>query len=166
LLSLIYIQFQIAKPTERYTALLECVPKVLVIPEERITALVTFLSAELTLAFKVNGAILPPWRQAASMMTKWQPRRSLDHAFRPHTQQYVPATINPGAEKRHMQQRKGHQEGNKMGRTSSGSYDDLPTCLRGINPIKIATSRPIQQPQSMEPARIYGGFGSVSLISG
>ena len=134
------------------------------IPEDRITALVTFLSAELTLAFKVNGAVLPPWRQAASMLTKWQPRRSMDHAVRPNTQHFhFPAAINPGAEKRHLQQ-KVHHEGKKVGRTSSGSFDDGKFGW-GISPIKLATSRTIQ-PQAMEPARIYGGFGSKGLVKG
>ncbi|KAG1673074.1 hypothetical protein FOA52_013143 [Chlamydomonas sp. UWO 241] len=71
-------QFEIAKPTPRYTRILSCVPRVLVLPEERVPPLVTFLCAELAGAFKTLGTVVPPWRQAASMLTKWLPRRSLD----------------------------------------------------------------------------------------
>ncbi len=39
---------------------------------------VTFLCAELTAAFKSQNAVLPPWRQAHSMLSKWQPRKSLE----------------------------------------------------------------------------------------
>lgn len=75
-------QFCIAKSTDRYSSLLACIPQVLVIPEQHITPLVTFLCAELSAAFSASNTVLPPWRQATSMLTKWQPRKSIDEARR------------------------------------------------------------------------------------
>lgn len=71
-------QFVIAHPTPRYRAILEFLPQVYVGETPRLTQLVTFLCSEMSLAFKERCAVLPPWRQAASMMSKWQPRKSLD----------------------------------------------------------------------------------------
>lgn len=67
-------QFIIAKPTDRYSSLLACISPVLVIPEEHIAPLVTFLCAEMSSAFKTSNTVIPPWRQASSMLTKWQPQ--------------------------------------------------------------------------------------------
>lgn len=58
-------QFEIAKPTARYTRILGCIPRVLVLPEERCPPLVTFLCAELAVAFKACGTVVPPWRQVS-----------------------------------------------------------------------------------------------------
>ena len=40
--------------------------------------LVDFLCSELAIAFKAEGATLPPWRSADAMLSKWRPRRSVD----------------------------------------------------------------------------------------
>mmetsp|Transcript_25717 Transcript_25717/g.76102 ORF Transcript_25717/g.76102 Transcript_25717/m.76102 type:complete len:327 (-) Transcript_25717:1208-2188(-) len=71
-------QFEIAKPSPRYVRIMNCIPEVLVLPEERCPPLVTFLCAELAVSFKACDTVVPPWRQASSMLSKWLPRRSLD----------------------------------------------------------------------------------------
>lgn len=72
-------QFEIAQPTERYAKLLAAVPAEFVGTEDRISLLVTFLCREISTAFKAHGKTLPPWRQADSMLSKWRPRRSVEH---------------------------------------------------------------------------------------
>ncbi len=67
-------QFEIAKPTPRYAAVLEVLPEVLVLPEVNIVPLVNFLCAEIGLAFRANGSVLPPWRHAGSMLSKVRPQ--------------------------------------------------------------------------------------------
>lgn len=71
-------QFEIAHATPRYAAVLEALPAVYVGPEDRMPALVELLCTEMSLAFKAQNVLLPPWRQAKSMLSKWQPRRSLE----------------------------------------------------------------------------------------
>lgn len=74
-------QFEIAKPTDRYSSLLACIPAGTVcLPEDHVQPLVTFLCAEMSTAFKASNTVLPPWRQVASMLTKWQPRKSIDES--------------------------------------------------------------------------------------
>lgn len=74
-------QFEIAHVTDRYNAILMTVPSVYVGSEDRIGPLVEFLCSEMSLAFSQHQAVLPPWRQANSMLSKWRPRRSLDEHF-------------------------------------------------------------------------------------
>ncbi|KAG2428365.1 hypothetical protein HXX76_010509 [Chlamydomonas incerta] len=71
-------QFIIAKTTSRYSCILGAVPQVFVGPEEHLGLLVQFLCAEMAAAFRQLGSVLPPWRQAASMLSKWAPRKSVD----------------------------------------------------------------------------------------
>ncbi|KAG1670299.1 hypothetical protein FOA52_003649 [Chlamydomonas sp. UWO 241] len=81
-------QFRIAKPTSRYTQVLECVPCVLVLPESQLVQLVHFMCIELANAFKASDAVIPPWRKLSSMLSKWLPRRAGDSAL---------PRANPGA---------------------------------------------------------------------
>eukprot|EP00798_Chlamydomonas_sp_ICE-L_P008128 gene8128-1375_t len=74
-------QFVVAKSTDRYQAFLELIPSCLVMFEDSIAQLVTFLCSEMSAAFQSNDAILPPWRQVDSMLSKWQPRNSIDETF-------------------------------------------------------------------------------------
>lgn len=69
-------QFVIAKATARYCSIIAAVPTVLVAPEDHLPLLVHFLCTEMSLAFRQLGAVLPPWRQASSLLTKWKPRKS------------------------------------------------------------------------------------------
>lgn len=75
-------QFVIAKPTSRYATILQAVPNAYVGPEEHLAPFVNFLCGELAAAFRTHGCVLPPWRQATSMLSKWKPRRSLDEPMR------------------------------------------------------------------------------------
>lgn len=74
-------QFEIAHMTSRYSAILDSIPCVYVGSEDRIIPLVEFLCSEMSLAFCQHQAVLPPWRQPSSMLSKWRPRRSLDEHF-------------------------------------------------------------------------------------
>lgn len=76
-------QFDIVHKTPRYAAVLQALPAVLVSHLSRIQALVELLCAEMSLAFHSTGTVLPPWRYAKSMLTKWQPRQSIDLNLRP-----------------------------------------------------------------------------------
>lgn len=58
-------QFQVAKPTDRYKQLLDCLPDVYVAPEAAVTPLVNFLCQEIACAFRANGTVLPPWRHVS-----------------------------------------------------------------------------------------------------
>lgn len=69
-------QFEIAHSTCRYDGILSVVPTELVAPIERVVAAVGILSEEMSRAFASTGTPLPPWRQPAAMLSKWQPRRS------------------------------------------------------------------------------------------
>lgn len=69
-------QFEIAHPTPRYARILAEVPAELVAPPERLSQAVDLLCSEMAVAFAATGTPVPPWRQAAAMMSKWQPRRS------------------------------------------------------------------------------------------
>lgn len=71
-------QFEIAHATPRYQRVLAALPRDFVGSEEHMVWLVEFLCEEMSAAFKAAGTALPPWRQAASMMSKWRPRRSED----------------------------------------------------------------------------------------
>jgi uncharacterized protein (TIGR01615 family) len=69
-------QFEIAHATPRYARVLATVPAEAVLPPDRVSQLVEILCAEIAAAFAETGTPLPPWRQTAAMLSKWQPRRS------------------------------------------------------------------------------------------
>lgn len=55
---------------------------------------------EIAVAFRANGAVLPPWRHARSMLSKWLPRKSLDEpvpTFRACTEPQLPCPTSPAA---------------------------------------------------------------------
>lgn len=69
-------QFEIAHSTPRYSKVLEAVGQEVVTSQDRLIKVVELLCAEMALAFQETGTPLPPWRQQAAMLSKWQPRRS------------------------------------------------------------------------------------------
>ena len=71
-------QFEIAHVTPRYTCVLSEVPATFIGTEEQVIAVVEIMSKEISRAFQQAGATLPPWRHTASMLSKWQPRKSED----------------------------------------------------------------------------------------
>ena len=79
-------QFLIAHPTARYSAMLEALPEVFTGTDSQLAGVVEVLCAELSRAFKINGDILPPWRQFTSMISKWRPRRSMEEVVRASSQ--------------------------------------------------------------------------------
>lgn len=71
-------QFEIPHVSDRYTRILAEVPVSFIGTEEQVIAVVEVMSKEISRAFQEANATLPPWRQAASMLSKWQPRKSED----------------------------------------------------------------------------------------
>lgn len=71
-------QFEIAHSTMRYDCVLSDVPSAVVVSMGRLTEAVGILCEEMARAFQKTGTPLPPWRQSAAMLSKWQPRRSED----------------------------------------------------------------------------------------
>ena len=71
-------QFEIPHVNARYARILEDVPVSFIGTEEQVIAVVEIMSKEISRAFQQANATLPPWRQAASMLSKWQPRKSED----------------------------------------------------------------------------------------
>lgn len=79
-------QFDIAHKTLRYSAVIDALPAVLVCNSSKIQTLVELLCAEMSLAFHSTGTVLPPWRYTKSMLSKWQPRQSVDLSLLPGRQ--------------------------------------------------------------------------------
>ena len=74
-------QFEIPHVTPRYNCVLSEVPATFIGTEEQVIAVVEIMSKEISRAFQHAGATLPPWRHTASMLSKWQPRKSEDLSF-------------------------------------------------------------------------------------
>jgi hypothetical protein len=70
------LQFEIAHTTPRYSRILAAVGPEIVSSQDRLNKAVEILCAEMARAFCESGTPLPPWRQYAAMLSKWQPRRS------------------------------------------------------------------------------------------
>jgi len=158
-------QFEIAKPTTRYTALLNVVPDVLVAPEDHVSPLVNFLCAELNLAFKANNAVLPPWRAASSMMSKWQPRQSMDQQVSAFSPGQSVGSLGVFMRKQQQPQPLQQQQLIGGGRKSM----DAATTYRGFMapapPQNISVSqRPAAKPMMCEPMIVYGGFATVGSV--
>lgn len=69
-------QFEIAHATPRYSRVLAAVSPEVVCSQDRLNKVVELLCSEMASAFAQTGTPLPPWRQHAAMLSKWQPRRS------------------------------------------------------------------------------------------
>ncbi|KAK9791171.1 hypothetical protein WJX73_005718 [Symbiochloris irregularis] len=72
-------QFDLAHATPRYQQILEAIPSTFVGTEARLVALVCALCQEIQSVFLEQNATLPPWRDVAAQLSKWRPRRSMDH---------------------------------------------------------------------------------------
>eukprot|EP00887_Chlorella_sp_A99_P007486 scaffold2.g7486.t1 len=74
-------QFEIAHATGRYAAALAALGPELVSTPDRLGKVVELLCCEMARAFAETGTPLPPWRQYAAMLSKWEPRRSEEVAI-------------------------------------------------------------------------------------
>jgi uncharacterized protein (TIGR01615 family) len=97
--------FIIAHPSVRYAAVLDALPPVFIGTLSKVQPLVELLCAEMALAFKEAGIVMPPWRSLRSMMTKWMPRRSLDLPLpaSSHAAAAAACTAAPGRTASHAQ---------------------------------------------------------------
>lgn len=71
-------QFAVASPTTFYQALIENMDSEFIGTEDKLRKVIHMLCDEMATAFKEQEIGLPPWRQPASMLSKWCPRRSAD----------------------------------------------------------------------------------------
>jgi len=71
-------QFAVASPTPHYQALLENMDSEFIGTEDKLRKVIHMMCEEMAAAFKEQEIGLPPWRQPASMLSKWCPRRSAD----------------------------------------------------------------------------------------
>jgi hypothetical protein len=104
------------------------------------------------MAFRSNDAILPPWRMASSMLSKWQPRKSMD----------IPIAPGPHPVSSHGEWANGDKD---KGRPSALSLDSKSGVGHKRSSDSMGNSRQLK-PQAFEPSRIYGGFGTMSMITG
>jgi len=70
--------FAVSAPTPNFQVVLESLPSVYVGSAERFASLVVYISQQLAISFKVKGMPLPPWRTAASLLSKWFPEQPVD----------------------------------------------------------------------------------------
>lgn len=105
-------QFEIAHSTMRYACLLSAVPTNLVVTMPRLSEAVEILCAEMARAFSKVGTPLPPWRQTAAMLSKWQPRRSqeVEVAQTHRSAKYVKNDLSKTMEETYARQK--HQKKN------------------------------------------------------
>lgn len=71
-------QFHVAHPTKHYQALIENMEGEFIGTEQKLRCVIQMLCEEMAQAFREQDIGLPPWRQSASMLSKWCPRRSED----------------------------------------------------------------------------------------
>lgn len=64
-------QFELARPTATYKELTDTLPTIFVGNEEKLSKIITMLSAAAKQSFKQNGLHIPPWRTASYMHSKW-----------------------------------------------------------------------------------------------
>ncbi|XP_010553458.1 PREDICTED: uncharacterized protein LOC104823541 [Tarenaya hassleriana] len=64
-------EFQIARPTERYLAMIAEVPRVFVGTPRELKLLVRIMCNEMRLSMKHVGVHVPPWRRNGYMQAKW-----------------------------------------------------------------------------------------------
>lgn len=64
-------QFEMAKQTQDYQAVMAVVPKVCVGTEQRVQQLVKLLCREMHRTFLEQGSSIPPWRSCESFLAKW-----------------------------------------------------------------------------------------------
>ena len=123
-------QFDIAHATPRYQQILAAIPATFVGTEERLVALVRALCQEIQGVFMQQNATLPPWRDVAAQLSKWRPRRSMDHPISAqdvsagctipsHNLDLVRTVSAPTAEEQNAEHRLSHGKVGGLARTSA-----------------------------------------------
>ncbi|KAJ7294733.1 hypothetical protein O6H91_22G063400 [Diphasiastrum complanatum] len=64
-------QFEIARPTDQYSALLQEVPAIFVGKSDRLLQILNVMSDAVKISLKKNGMHLPPWRKPEYIKAKW-----------------------------------------------------------------------------------------------
>lgn len=64
-------QFEIARPTAQYDALVQALPSVFVGKQDQLQWIVNVMSDAVKLSLKERGMYLPPWRKPEYMRAKW-----------------------------------------------------------------------------------------------
>lgn len=65
------MQFEIARPTKQYNALVQALPAIFVGREDRLQQIVNLMSDSVKASLKKRGMPLPPWRKPEYMRAKW-----------------------------------------------------------------------------------------------
>lgn len=64
-------QFELARPTQTYKELLNCLPSMFVGTEDRLNRIISLLCSAAKDSLKEKGLHIPPWRKAKFMQSKW-----------------------------------------------------------------------------------------------
>lgn len=65
-------QYEMPRPSDVLTAVLDSLPPVFVGSERQLATLVAWLAERLREAFDAAGMALPPWRGASALLARWQ----------------------------------------------------------------------------------------------
>eukprot|EP00884_Botryococcus_braunii_P012772 jgi/Botrbrau1/21496/Bobra.174_2s0005.1 len=71
-------QFDIKNPSLEFEHMMLVLPRVLVLPVERVEVVVELLASGMSACFRAANIDMPPWRRPDAMLSKWVPRRSID----------------------------------------------------------------------------------------
>lgn len=69
-------KFQIARPSQRYTAVLAAAPAVMVCSEDSLKRSIRLMCSEMSASFDAAGIDVPPWRSLKTMLHKWLPAQT------------------------------------------------------------------------------------------
>ncbi|KAG2487290.1 hypothetical protein HYH03_014130 [Edaphochlamys debaryana] len=142
-------QFIIAKTTARYAAILAAIPQVFVGPEEHLALLVNFLCTEMSTAFRQLGSVLPPWRHASSVLSKWRPRKSVDESMAAAARNPLLAVVATGAE-----------NGAPMGASIAAAVSGAGGIACGARATCGAPLQPHNPPQQQQQAALRAAFAN------
>ncbi|XP_074375446.1 uncharacterized protein LOC141717252 isoform X2 [Apium graveolens] len=74
-------QFELARPTETYSELIDALPCIFVGSEEKLRKIISLLCTEAKLSLKNRGLHVPPWRKFGYMQSKWLSENCSKHSF-------------------------------------------------------------------------------------
>ncbi|XP_062098952.1 uncharacterized protein LOC133804847 [Humulus lupulus] len=78
-------QFELARPTQSYTKLIEALPSFFIGTEEKLGNVVTLLCSAAKESLKESGLHIPPWRKATYMLPKWFSENCKKVSFSPNS---------------------------------------------------------------------------------
>ncbi|XP_009348502.1 uncharacterized protein LOC103940150 isoform X1 [Pyrus x bretschneideri] len=64
-------QFEVARPTQNYKQLKDALPTIFVGTEAKLDKIISLLCSAAKQSLRENGLVVPPWRKASYMQSKW-----------------------------------------------------------------------------------------------